>query len=191
LEKSLRRLQTNYVEIFYIHADLQKYALEERWEALFQLEKEGKIRLKGCSNYSIDRLETSEEIGKKIGGSGSAALQQKMSYLHPEIVSPESKLKFVDPSIIDFVEEHEMSLLTFSVLLSGGYERSFEELPDAYHSIKKKELFEKVQKSTKKLEITPSKWILRWVKNQTDRIKPLVAASAVRQLETNLNAVLD
>lgn len=191
LEDSLRRLQTDYIDLFYIHADLQEYALEERWEALFQLEKEGKIRLKGCSNYSLDRLETSEELGKKIGDSGSAALQQKMSYLHPAIVSPASKLKFVDNSIIAFVEENEMSLLTFSVLLSGGYERPFNELPEAYHSAKNREILEEVQKNAKELGITPSQWVLRWVKEQSDRIIPLIGASSVSQLETNLKAALD
>jgi len=48
-----------------------------------------------------------------------------------------------------------------------------------------------VQKSAKELEITPSQWILRWVKNQSDCIIPIVAASSLKQLETNLKAVLD
>ena len=188
LEDSLRRLKTDYVDLFYIHADLQEYPLEERWEALFQLEKEGKIRAKGCSNYELDRLQKSEQLGKSLGGSGSAALQQKMSYLHPEQVNPSSKLKFVDKEIIDFVEANEMSLLTFSVLLSGAYEKSYEDLPENYWSAENKERFAYVQKMASEEEILPSQWVLRWVKSQSERIIPLIGCSSVTQLKTNLEA---
>lgn len=188
LEDSLRRLKTDYVDLFYIHADLQEYPLEERWEALFQLEKEGKIRTKGCSNYELDRLRQSEELVSKIGATGSVALQQKMSYLHPAKVNPSSKLKFVNQEIVDFVEEHEMSLLTFSVLLSGAYEKSFEDLPENYWSPENKTRFLHVKKMASEEGITPSQWVLRWVKQQSNRIIPLIGASNTTQLLSNLKA---
>lgn len=190
-EDSLRRLKTDYIDLFYIHADLKEYPLEERWEALYQLEKSGKIRLKGSSNYELERLVASEEIGRKISDSGSAALQQKMSYLHPKTVRPGSNLRFVNDAIIDYLEEHNISLLTFSVLLSGGYEKSFEELPEAYHSEENRKKFDFVQEQAKAKNLTPSQWVLNWVAEQSDQIIPLIAASSVDQLEVNTKVFIE
>lgn len=184
-EASLRRLNTDCIDLFYIHADLKEYPLQERWEALYQLEKSGKIRLKGCSNYDIDRLLTSEQLGHQIDGSQSSALQQKMSYLHPKNMRPESNLRFVDSAILKYVEENQLSLLTFSVLLSGGYERSFEALPEAYHSDENRKKFEYVQQQAKAENLTPSQWVLRWISKESDQIIPLIAASSIQQLELN------
>jgi aryl-alcohol dehydrogenase-like predicted oxidoreductase len=185
-EDSLRRLKTDYLDLFYIHADLKEYPLEERWEALFQLEKSGKIRSKGCSNYDFNRLVESENIGRKIGNSGSTAFQQKMSFLHPKNVSNESNLRFVDADILKYVEENQRSLLTYSVLLSGGYEREFEELPEEYQSDDNQKKFEFVLQQSKEANLTPSQWVLQWISQQSEQIIPLIAASSVQQLNMNL-----
>lgn len=185
-EDSLRRLQTDYIDLFYIHADLKQYPLHERWEALYQLEKSGKIRCKGSSNYELDRLVASEKIGAEISESASTALQQKMSYLHPESVRPESNLRFVTKDIIDFIEANKISLLTYSVLLSGGYERGYEDLPAEYHSDENKNKFNHIIQSAKDQNITPSQWVLQWILEQSDQIIPLIAASSLTQLQTNL-----
>ena len=186
-ENSLRRLQTDYVDLFYIHADLQEYPLEERWEALYQLEKAGKIRHKGCSNYEADRLALSEKVGQEIASTGSTAFQQKMSYLRPVTVKPESNLRFVDEDILNYVETHQISLLTYSVLISGAFERSYEDLDPSYHSEENRSKFEFVQEQAKAEGLTPSQWVLKWVREQSEQIIPLVAASSVVQLKKNLH----
>ena len=184
-EDSLRRLKTDYIDLFYIHADLKEYPLEERWEALYQLEKSGKIRLKGSSNYELERLIKSEKIGREISHSGNTALQQKMSYLHPVTVRSGSNLRFVDAAIIEYLEQHQISLLTFSVLLSGGYEKTYEELPEAYHSEENRKKFAFVQEQSRRENISPSQWVLKWIGEQSDQIIPLIAASSIDQLEAN------
>jgi len=185
-EDSLKRLRTDYIDLYYIHADLQQYPLEERWEALYQLEKAGKIRLKGSSNYELDRLMTSEEIAHNSSSSASSALQQKMSYLLPNAVRPESNLKFVSNEIIQYIEEQKISLLTYSVLLSGAYERTFDELPEEYRSEENREKLQQVQYEAKAQNCTPSQWVLQWISEQSDQIIPLIGASTVDQLEANI-----
>jgi len=187
-ESSLKRLKTDYIDLFYIHADLKQYPLEERWEALYQLEKSGKIRSKGCSNYEIERLKSSELMGNEICGSGSVALQQKMSYLHPNKVRPDSNLRFVDDTILEYVNNQKISLLTYSVLLSGAYEKTFEDLPEAYQSQENREKFEKVKTNALEQDMTPSQWVLKWIRSKSEQIIPLIAASSTEQLKVNLRA---
>ena len=57
LEDSLRRLQTDYIDIYYTHwqsPDFALYPLEETVGVLMDLKKEGKIRAIGASNVNAD-----------------------------------------------------------------------------------------------------------------------------------------
>jgi len=57
-ENSLRRLQTDYIDLYYIHWPNREIPIEETLSAMEELKKEGKIRVIGCSNFGkIDLTE--------------------------------------------------------------------------------------------------------------------------------------
>ncbi len=57
-ENSLRRLQTDYIDLYYIHWPNRKIPVEDTLSAMEELKKEGKIRVIGCSNFGkIDLTE--------------------------------------------------------------------------------------------------------------------------------------
>ncbi len=62
VEDSLRRLQTDYIDLYQSHADDPETPLEETLEAYDQLIKQGKVRAVGASNYSTARLAQSLEV---------------------------------------------------------------------------------------------------------------------------------
>jgi len=63
-EASLRRLQTDYIDLYQAHQDDPKTPLEETLEAFAQLIKVGKVRAIGASNYSAQRLQEALELSK-------------------------------------------------------------------------------------------------------------------------------
>ena len=67
LEDSLRRLQTDYIDIYYTHwqtPDFSLYPLEETMDTLLQLKKEGKIRAIGASNVTAKIIEKYCSLGQ-------------------------------------------------------------------------------------------------------------------------------
>lgn len=67
VEDSLRRLQTDYIDLYQSHIDDAATPLEETLEAYAQLMQQGKVRAIGASNYSAKRLGEALQISKKKG----------------------------------------------------------------------------------------------------------------------------
>lgn len=61
-EKSLRRLKTDYIDLYQIHWPDPTTPIEETMEAVATLIKEGKVLAAGVSNYSADQLKTAEKV---------------------------------------------------------------------------------------------------------------------------------
>jgi aryl-alcohol dehydrogenase-like predicted oxidoreductase len=67
VEASLKRLQTDYIDLYQTHWDVEETPVEETLDAYAQLIKEGKIRVIGASNFSPARLKAALEASAKHG----------------------------------------------------------------------------------------------------------------------------
>ncbi|MSP04991.1 MAG: aldo/keto reductase [Acetobacteraceae bacterium] len=67
VEDSLRRLQTDYIDLYQAHRDDPETPLEETLSAFQTLIQQGKVRVIGASNYTAPRLAAALEISKKLG----------------------------------------------------------------------------------------------------------------------------
>src|SRR6185312_8543458 len=65
VEESLKRLQTDYIDLYQTHKDDISVPVEETLEAHQQLIKAGKVRWIGASNFSAQRLQASLDASKK------------------------------------------------------------------------------------------------------------------------------
>jgi aryl-alcohol dehydrogenase-like predicted oxidoreductase len=74
-EDSLRRLQTDYIDLYQAHADDPETPLEETLEAFAQLIKEGKVRAIGASNYNAERLSNVLQVSESHGYPAYRSLQ--------------------------------------------------------------------------------------------------------------------
>jgi aryl-alcohol dehydrogenase-like predicted oxidoreductase len=64
VEDSLRRLQTDYIDLYWAHKDDPDTPMQETLETFAQLIKAGKVRAIGASNFSGERLRQALELGK-------------------------------------------------------------------------------------------------------------------------------
>lgn len=67
VEQSLKRLQTDYIDLYQTHWDVETTPVEETLEVYDQLVKAGKVRYIGASNFSPARLLASLEASEKNG----------------------------------------------------------------------------------------------------------------------------
>jgi len=103
LAQSLRRLHTEYVDIYFIHVPDPTTPAVQTVEELSRLKKQGKIRVIGVSNMSLDQL-------ADYAASGIVEVdQEKYSMLDRQI----------EICQVPFCEQHSISLMAYSPLVQG------------------------------------------------------------------------
>lgn len=74
-EDSLRRLRTDYIDLYWAHRDDPDTVQEETLDAFDELVREGKVRHIGASNFSAERLRSALEISRRDGLAEFVAVQ--------------------------------------------------------------------------------------------------------------------
>lgn len=74
-EESLRRLRTDYIDLYWAHRDDPNTPQEETLAAFHQLVQEGKVRQIGASNFTADRLRSALEVSRRDGLTEYVAVQ--------------------------------------------------------------------------------------------------------------------
>lgn len=102
-EQSLKRLGVEVIDLYQIHWPDSTTALEESWNAMVQLQHEGKVRAIGVSNYSLEQL-------KRIH-----------AMRHVDSIQPPYSLirRGVEQDIIPFCQRNQIGVLAYSPLERG------------------------------------------------------------------------
>ncbi|GAA2007089.1 aldo/keto reductase [Nakamurella flavida] len=110
VQDSLRRLQTDRIDLYWAHRDDPATPQEETVAAFDELVREGTVRVVGASNYSADRLSSALQIARDTGAARFEALQ------------PEYNLvvrKEFEADLLPVVAEHGLSTVPYYALASG------------------------------------------------------------------------
>ena len=110
VEDSLRRLQTDYIDLYQSHKDDESTAQEETLAAYDRLIKAGKVRAIGASNFSAERLKSALEISNSNGLPRYESMQPEYSLV--ERSSYEGALQRV-------CEDNDVGVITFFSLAAG------------------------------------------------------------------------
>lgn len=110
IDASLRRLGTDYIDLYYTHYDDESVEIGEIMTALDELVKAGKVRAVAASNISPERLSAALEFSKKNGLTSYVALQPQYNLVSRDTY--EGALKTV-------AEQHELAVLPYYGLAAG------------------------------------------------------------------------
>lgn len=180
-EKSLRRLGTDYIDLYYAHTDDRRTPMEETLGALNDLVREGKIRYIGASNFSAWRLERASWISRKNKWAEYCCIQQRYSYLRPKTGWDFGHQVAVNEDLIDFIKDTGMALLAYSVLLNGAYTDAGKALPEQYAGPDSEARLKALDGVAEETGATRNQLVYYWLMNADPPSIPLLAFSTKEQ----------
>ena len=163
VDESLRKLKTDYIDLYYAHTDDPATPLEETMEAFDMLVKKGKVRALGSSNFDTWRLSEANMIAKQNNWTPYTAMQQRLSYLEPKFSVPPKYTfnEIVNRERLRFLCDKNMPLISYSCLCKGAYELP-ENLPAEYEA---GERLEFIRNMAKQKGVNTSALVVAWLTN--------------------------
>jgi len=130
-EGSLKRLNTDYIDLYFTHYDDKTTPIEETLEAYAQLVKEGKVRYIGVSNMNPSRIRESIEIARKNN--------------QPEYICMQPEYNLYDRKIYETDYDHmakrfDMGVISYYSLASGFLTGKYKSVEDIEQSKRKEQL---------------------------------------------------
>ncbi len=197
VETSLRRLQTDYIDIYQTHCWDASTPLEETLRALNDLVTAGKIRYIGASNYTPSQLMRSLMLSEMHSWARMDCLQPEYSLL---VRSPEWEL-------LPLCKEQGVGVIAWSPLaggwLTGKYKRNqppptdsragradrWDDLPEQRETEQCWHIIDTLVEIAEVRGKTPAQVALNWVLNKPAVTAPILGARTPEQLEQNLGCV--
>lgn len=161
IDESLRKLGTDYVDLYYAHSDDMNTPIEETLEAFDSLIKKGKVRVLGSSNFDTWRLAEANMTAENKGLTPYSVMQQKFTYLQPKF-SAAPRYAFneaVNRERLRYLKAKNMPLVAYSCLCKGAYENDLR-LPADYDGGARLEL---VRKMAEEKGVNPSAIVIAWM----------------------------
>jgi aryl-alcohol dehydrogenase-like predicted oxidoreductase len=190
VEESLRRLQTDYIDLYQSHEDDTQTPLEETLDAFDRLIQDGKVRAIGASNFSAKRLAEALQVSEQYGYPRYQSLQPLFN-----LYDRADYEKDLEP----LCREKGLAVISYFSLASGfltGKYRSEADLADrARADIVKKYLNERGYRILEALgrvaqqhNVTPAQAALAWLIAQPTITAPIASATNLEQLNQLIQA---
>ncbi len=190
VEGSLKRLQTDYIDLYQSHKDDPNTPLEETLEAYDQLIKQGKVRAIGASNFSAERLKSALETAQKQNLPLYQSLQPEYNLYQRQGFEQE-----LEP----LCQEQGLGVISYYSLASGFLTGKYRSEADLGKSPRgggvKKFLNERGFAILKALDqvagqhqATPAQVSLAWLMARPSITAPIASATSLEQLNDLIQA---
>ncbi len=186
VERSLKRLRTDYIDLFYVHFWDEVTPIEEVMRSLDDLVRAGKIRYIGISDTPSWLVSQSNMLAELRGWSRYIAYQLPYSLAWRDIERAE----------LSAARHWDMAVVPWSILdagaLSGKYSRGETGTRWKAENItpEKRRIIDAVDQVAKDLGRSPSQVAINWVRQQSlAQMIPLLGARTAEQLKDNLGSL--
>ncbi|WP_414827152.1 aldo/keto reductase [Apilactobacillus kunkeei] len=187
VDDALKRLQTDYIDIFYIHFPDDQTPKDEAVAALNEMKQEGKIKAIGVSNFSLDQIKEANKDGLVD------VVEDQYSLLHRD----------AETEMFDYLRENNISFVPFFPLASGLLTGKYSEVVnfpenDIRHGNPDftGERFEKIVEKVNNLKpladkhgITTAQLVLAWYIKNPDVTVVIPGAKRPEQVQSNAKAL--
>jgi aryl-alcohol dehydrogenase-like predicted oxidoreductase len=192
VEDSLKRLNTDYIDLYQIHGFDPVTPLEETLRAMDDLVHQGKVRYIGCSNLAAWQLMKALAISDKYGLARFESIQSYYTIAGRDL----------EREIVPLVQDQNVGVLVWSPLagglLSGKFDRDGSSPDDSrrakfdFPPVNKDRAFDCVdvmREIAAEQEASVAQIALAWLLHQSAVTSIIIGAKRIEQLEDNLHAV--
>jgi aryl-alcohol dehydrogenase-like predicted oxidoreductase len=184
-EASLKRLQTDYIDLYQSHRDDPATPVEETLEAYAGLIQQGKVRAIGCSNFTSERTQESLNAGKQHGWPRYQSLQPHYNLYH--------RAEY-ETTLEPLALREKLGVIPYYSLASGfltGKYRSQADLSKSPRGQAAKKflndrgfrILEALDRVAEKHQATPAQVALAWLMARPSITAPIASATSVDQLK--------
>ncbi|XBS68751.1 aldo/keto reductase [Acerihabitans sp. KWT182] len=193
IEASLRRLQTDHVDLYQSHADDESVPLAETLSAFDALIKEGKVRAIGASNYSGARLAEALRVSEQNGLARYETLQPQYNLYDRQ--DYEQDLEGV-------IAAHGVGVINYYALASGFLSGKYRAKEDAakskrganvisrYLNTRGLRILHALDEVSERCGATPTQVALAWQMKRPGITAPIASATSLEQLDELAKATL-
>lgn len=185
IDKSLKRLGTDYVDLYIIHRWDYNTPIEETMSALHDVVKAGKARYIGASSMYAWQFQKALYVAEKNGWTRFVSMQNHLNLIYRE----------EEREMLPLCLEEKIAVTPYSPLASGRLSRDWSETTKRFetdHIAKLKYdatadvdklIVERVAQIAKKLGVTRSQIALAWLLQKEAVVAPIVGMSKITHLE--------
>ena len=194
VEASLRRLKTDYIDLYQQHDYDALTPIDETLRTLDDLIRQGKVRYIGNSNFPAWRVAEAEQVARAMNGSRFISCQDEYSLV----------VRDIEKDLLPCAREYRLGMLPFfplaSGLLTGKYKRGetapndtrlglVQRLRDRYVTPRNEEIVEKLQAFAKQRGHTMLELAFSWLAARPQVASVIAGATRVEQVEQNAKAI--
>ena len=188
-EKSLRRLQTDRIDLYYAHCDDFDTPLEETMKAFDRLIKAGKVRAIGASNLKGWRIAEANMISQISEQSQYCAIEQRYTYLRPRHGADFGPQIFLNEDLKEYCRSYGITPIAYSILLQGAYTREDRPVPAQFAGPDSDERLTALKATAEEVGATVNQVIIAWMRQSDPAVLPIIAGSKPEQLNENVAAL--
>ncbi|WP_413558941.1 aldo/keto reductase [Bdellovibrio sp. HCB209] len=185
VEDSLKRLKTDYIDLYQSHADDMETSIEETLSAYNALVKEGKVRAIGASNFNAERLKQSLHISEKEKFPSYVTLQPKYN-LHDRADFEKDLQPLCVNKSVGVIPYYSLA----SGFLTGKY-RSKEDVKKSargekalsYLDERGIKILNALDDISKAHQVKPATIALAWLMQRPSITAPIASATSIEQLK--------
>jgi aryl-alcohol dehydrogenase-like predicted oxidoreductase len=188
-EKSLRRLKTDRIDIYYAHRDDPATPLEETMDAFRRLIEAGKVRAIAASNLRVWRIAEANTLARLRGWPEYVAIEQRHTYFRPRHGASFGPQLAINDDVREYCRDRNLTLIAYSILAQGAYTRDDRPVPAQYAGPDADERMAALQEVARETGATPNQVIIAWMLQGDPPVVPIIAGSRPEQVRENLGAL--
>jgi aryl-alcohol dehydrogenase-like predicted oxidoreductase len=188
-EKSLQRLGTDRLDLYYAHRDDSQTTLDETMGAFDRLIRAGKVRAIGASNLRAWRIAEANAVAGKHGWAMYSAVEQRHTYLRPRHGADFGPQISINDDLKSYCATRNVTLIAYSALLQGAYTRPDRPVPAQYAGVDADARLEELKTVAEETGATLNQVVIAWMRQSDPPVLPIIAGSEPGQVAENLGAL--